>query len=572
MKMPGATAVGGIRGAIPASEIRDLHDQVGKLQDLERHFRLLLACLPPVSPFVVGNPCKRSLFSAAMQSPIHFLRNADALAAAARFARSLDAAGVPERGAVACLLANTPEYIAAYRGSTWSGRRFTPMSGRWTADDVAYVVGNCEADAVVVDARYAAIALEGTRHIDPTRRFLVGNAAVVALPGFRPWSEVEALSGAPYEKPLCGETMLYTSGTTGRPKGVLRQNTPKGPPPTVTAQAGAAMMSAFMPEGARAGIHLASAPLYHAGPNTYCDGALLLGADLVLMEHFDPEAFLAAVERFRATSTFLVPTHFVRLLRLPPEVRNRYDLSSLSLVCHGSAPVSVEVKRAMLDWWGPILYEFYGGTEGGGVQIGPTEWLAKPGSVGRPRPGLELAILDDAGNAVPPRAEGSVCFKLDATPFEYKGDPEKTRESRHGDGYFSLGDIGYVDEDGYLFLCDRRSDVIISGGVNLYPAKIESVILGLPFVADCCVVGVPNEEWGEEVRAVVQLCDVDAHANEAERAKAAVAIRAECRAKLSGPELPRAVDFDEALPRTETGKLARREIRERYWKGKGRKI
>jgi len=501
-----------------------------------------------------------------MQAGIHFLRNADAIASAARFARALDQAGVPARGAVAILMANTPEYIAAYRGATWSGRRLTPCSTRWTAADVAYVVGNCEAEAVVVDARYAEIALEGTRHLDPSRRFSVGGA----LPGFRPWSEVEALSSAPYENPLCGENMLYTSGTTGRPKGVLRQNTPSGPPPTVAAQAGAAMMSAFMPPGARDGIHLVSSPLYHSGPNTYCDGALLLGADLVLMEKFDPEAFLAAVERYRATSTFLVPTHFVRLLRLPPEIRSRYDLSSLSLVCHGSAPVSVDVKRAMIDWWGPILFEFYGGTEGGGVQISSQEWLRKPGSVGRPRPGLELAILDDEAKPVAPRTEGRVCFKLDATPFEYKGDPEKTRESRHGDGYFSLGDIGYVDEDGYLFLCDRRSDVIISGGVNLYPAKIESVILGLPFVADCCVVGVPNEEWGEEVRAVVQLCD--AEAGEAARADAAAAIRAACRAALSGPEVPRAVDFDPALPRTETGKLARRAIRERYWQGKGRRI
>ena len=510
-----------------------------------------------------------------MPSPIHFLRNADAIASAARFSRALDQAGVPTRGAVALLMANTPEYIAAYRGSTWSGRRLTPCSTRWTAAEVAYVVENCEADAVVVDARYAEIALEGTRHINPSRRFLVGTAIGNAggpLEGFRPWSNVEALSAAPYEKPLCGENMLYTSGTTGRPKGVLRHNTPSGPPPTITAQSGAAMMTAFLPEGARDGIHLVSSPLYHSGPNAYCDGALLLGADLVLMERFEPEAFLAAVERYRATSTFLVPTHFVRLLRLPPEVRNRYDLSSLSLVCHGSAPVSIEVKRAMIDWWGPILYEFYGGTEGGGVQIGSQEWLAKPGSVGRPRPGLELAILDDAGKSLPPKAEGRVCFKLDATPFEYKGDPEKTSESRHGDGYFSLGDIGYVDEDGYLFLCDRRSDVIISGGVNLYPAKIESVILGLPIVADCCVVGVPNEEWGEEVRAVVQLCDAGAHANEAERAKAADAIRAACRSKLSGPEVPRGVDFDEALPRTETGKLARRSIRDRYWEGKGRRI
>lgn len=529
-----------------------------------------------------------------MSNPIHFLRNADAIASAARFARALDGAGVPTRGAVAILMANTPEYIAAYRGATWSGRRLTPCSTRWTADDVAYVVENCEADALVVDARYADVVRDAARRIDPSRRFVVGDVTIsdspggaanrptssasttASLAGFRPWSEVEALSGAPYEKPLCGENMLYTSGTTGRPKGVLRKNTPSGPPPTLTAQSGAAMMTAFMPEGARDGIHLVSSPLYHSGPNAYCDGALLLGADLVLMERFEPEAFLAAVERFRATSTFLVPTHFVRLLRLPPEIRGRYDLSSLSLVCHGSAPVSVEVKRAMIDWWGPILYEFYGGTEGGGVQISSKEWLAKPGTVGRPRPGLELAILDDAGKALPPKSEGRVCFKLDVNPFEYKGDPEKTQESRHGDGYFSLGDVGYVDEDGYLFLCDRRSDVIISGGVNLYPAKIESVILGLPFVADCCVVGVPNDEWGEEVRAVVQLHDPAAseavRADAAERARVVDAIRAACREKLSGPEIPRGVDFDDALPRTETGKLARRTIRERYWQGRARRI
>ena len=504
-----------------------------------------------------------------MQPPIHFVRNADAIASAARFARALDAAGVPRRGAVAILMANTPEYIAAYRGATWSGRRLTPCSTRWTADDFAYVIGNCEADAVVVDARYAEIARDATRAIDPVRRFVVGQGA---LPGFRPWSEVEAFSGAPYESPLAGENMLYTSGTTGRPKGVLRRNAPVGPPPTLTAQSGAAMLSSFMSEDARAGIHLVSSPLYHAGPNTYCDGALLLGADLVLMEKFDAETFLATVERYRATSTFLVPTHFVRLLRLPPEIRNRYDLSSLTLVAHGSAPVSVDVKRAMIDWWGPILFEFYGGTEGGGVQIGAREWLQKPGSVGRPRPGLELAILDEAGKPVAPKTEGRVCFKLDATPFEYKGDPEKTSESRHGDGYFSLGDIGYVDEDGYLFLCDRRSDVIISGGVNLYPAKIESVILGLPFVADCCVVGVPNDEWGEEVRAVVQLCDPKDAQSEAGRAALVDSIRTTCREKLSGPEVPRTVDFDELLPRTETGKLARREIRARYWHGRGRRI
>ncbi|MCR9096163.1 MAG: AMP-binding protein [bacterium] len=498
-----------------------------------------------------------------MPTPIHTVRNASALAGAARFSRALDAAGVPTRGAVACLSANTPETLFTYRGTTWSGRRYTPLSGRWQADDVDYVVGNCEADAFVVDARYGDLVGDAAERIDPSRRFAIGGT----IPGFRPWSDVAALSGDAYEHPLAGENMLYTSGTTGRPKGVLRASASDGPPPTLTAAAGAAMMQAFLPVGAKDGVHLVAAPLYHAGPNTYCDGALVLGADVVLMEKFDPEAFLATVEETRATSTFLVPTHFVRLLRLPEEIRRRYDVSSLRLVCHGSAPVSVPVKRAMIEWWGPVLYEFYGGTEGGGAMIGPEEWLTKPGSVGKPRPDVEMAILDEAGEAVAANVEGTVAFALDESPFEYKDDAEKTAEGRVKPGWFTMGDIGFVDEDGYLFLCDRRADVIISGGVNIYPAQIESVLLERPEIADCCVVGAPNEEWGEEVRAVVQLVD-----GLTEDEDAVAAILDHCRAHLSGYQVPRAVDFDAALPRTETGKLARRTIRARYWAGRESRV
>ena len=434
-------------------------------------------------------------------APIHPVRNDEVIDGAARFARSLDAAGVARRGAVACLSANTPETLFAYRGATWSGRRWTPLSGRWTADEVDYVVGNCEAQALVVDARYADRVGAAARHVPAANRFAIGGS----IAGFRDWADVEKADGAPYPEPLAGETMLYTSGTTGRPKGVLRRTAEATAPPTMVASAGAAMMSAFLPEGARDGVHLVAAPLYHAGPNTYCDGALLLGADVVLMERFDPEAFLAAVDAHRATSTFLVPTHFVRLLRLPKEVRTRYDLSSLQLVCHGSAPVSVPVKRQMIEWWGPILFEFYGGTEGGGTMIDSRTWLEKPGSVGRPRPDVTMRILDEQGEAAPTGHEGTVAFAVDEFPFEYKDDPEKTAEGRIAPGWFTMGDVGYVDEDGYLFLCDRRADVIISGGVNIYPAQIESAILERPEVADCCVVGAPNDEWGEEVRAIVQL-------------------------------------------------------------------
>lgn len=502
-----------------------------------------------------------------MSAPIHYVENASVVSSAAQFARALDASEIPVRGAVACLTANTPETLAAYRGATWSGRRFTPLSSRWTAPEVDYVVGNCEADVLVVDARYADLALDAAHHVAPDRRFSVGGD----IEGFRPWTDVEALSSATYDRPKSGETMLYTSGTTGRPKGVMRTQTTEGPPPTMVASAGAAMMTAFLPEGARDGVHLVSAPLYHAGPSTYCDGALLLGADVVLMEKFDAESFLATVEKTGATSTFLVPTHFVRLLRLPEDVRNQYDLSSLSLVCHGSAPVSIPVKRAMIEWLGPVLFEFYGGTEGGGAMISSQEWLLKPGSVGRPRPDVDLQILDDDGELVSAGTEGTVAFGLGDSPFEYKDDPEKTAEGRVAPGFFTMGDIGYVDQDGYLFLCDRRADVIISGGVNIYPAQIESAILELDVVLDCCVVGIPNEEWGEEVRAVIQLAE-GASTESSDREAVVATIIAHCREALAGYQVPKGVDFDEALPRTETGKLARRSIRERYWAGRERRL
>jgi long-chain acyl-CoA synthetase len=493
---------------------------------------------------------------------MHVVKNTEVEEGSARFARMLDRIGVARRGGVACLLANTPEYLHAYRGTTWSGRRFTPMSGRWQADELAYVAENCEAECLGVDARYGD-RIGAAAHLVPAdRRFAVGGP----IAGFRDWREIEAEDASVYDTPLAGETMLYTSGTTGRPKGVLRQSAEDVPPPTRTGAAGKLMMSAFLPEGVRGGVHLVAAPLYHAGPNTYCDGALLLGSDVVLMERFDAEAFLAAVETHRATSTFLVPTHFVRLLRLPESVRNRYDVSSLQLVCHGAAPVSVAVKRAMIDWWGPVLFEFYGGTEGGGNMISSEEWLRKPGSVGRTRPGQVLRILNDEGQEVPVGQEGLICYALNDEPFEYKGDPEKTQASRQGEDSFTLGDVGFVDEDGYLFLCDRRADVIISGAVNIYPSQIESVLMELDSVADCCVVGIPNEEWGEEVRAVVQLEPSADLPNPEE------AILRHCRDRLSGYQVPRGVDFDRELPRTETGKLARRTIRARYWKDQERRV
>jgi long-chain acyl-CoA synthetase len=323
-----------------------------------------------------------------------------------------------------------------------------------------------------------------------------------------------------------------------------------------------AMLRQFMPDGDDR-VHLVAAPLYHAGPVSYCEGAALIGADVVLLDGWDAEAFLALVEQHRATSTFLVPIHFVRLLRLSEEVRARYDTSSLRLVVHGSAPVAPEVKRAMIDWFGPVLYEFYGGTEGGGCSISSHDWLRKPGSVGRPFPNVEVHVLDDDGHKCAPDVEGTLWFRQ-PDGFVYKDDPAATQAAQR-DGLVTLGDIGYVNEDGFVFLCDRRADVIVSGGVNVYPAQIEAALLAHPAVADCCVVGVPDDEWGEAVHAVVQLVDpaADGWADE---------LAAWCRERLAGYQLPRSFEVRAELPRTEAGKLARRTLRDGYWQGRSRRI
>ncbi len=469
-----------------------------------------------------------------------------------RFARALDAAGVAPRAGVAALLPNAPEMLYAYRGASWSGRTWTPICWHWKPDEVAYVVRDSGAQAFVAHASMAEAALAACESVPPQARLCVGGR----IPGFRRYEEVAQHSAAPLSDSLAGDTLLYTSGTTGRPKGVLRPSRAAQPPPGLTGQAGRAMLERAAGEAAR-GPHLVAAPLYHSGPNTYCEGAVLLGADIVLLERWDEREFLRAVESERVVSTFLVPTHFVRLLRLDEAVRESFDLSSLRLVVHGAAPVAIDVKRRMIDWLGPILFEFYGGTEGGGVGISSEEWLAHPGSVGRPGPGLEVHVLDSHGRPCAAGVAGDVYFRA-GTSFEYKGDPEKTAEGRRGD-LFTLGDVGYQDASGYLYLCDRRADVIISGGVNVYPAQVEAALLEHPAVADCCVVGVSSAEWGEEVAAVVQLDPARATTGP----ELARELRSHCRERLAGYQVPRRVEFAPRLERTETGKLARRAIRER---------
>jgi long-chain acyl-CoA synthetase len=481
------------------------------------------------------------------------VENSEIQSQAHRFARALDDAGVGRRASVAVLLPNVPEFVYCLRGATWSGRTFTPVNWHLSADDIAYVVENCEPSALVIHADFSEQAEALAANVPPSARFAVGGT----IPGFRSFDEVATFSGDDLDKPLAGTLMLYTSGTTGKPKGVKTDVPDDGPPPCLASRMGSAMLSAFLPDDTE-GIHLVVAPLYHAGPSTYSEGAALLGSDVIIMEQWDPEEFLRIVESERVTSTFMVPTHFVRLLQLPEETRSKYDTRSLKLVTHGAAPVSPDVKRRMIEWLGPVLFEFYGGTEGGGVSIDSHTWLAHPGSVGRPRPGLVIHILDEAGQPLPAGEAGDVYFANDGGRFEYKDDPEKTASAYRGDLY-TLGDIGYLDDEGFLYLRDRKADTIITGGVNVYPAQIESVLLEHPSVRDCCVVGLLDEEWGERVLAVVEPHDQNASQDPIREA-----LQALCLKRLGSQQRPREYVFATSLPRTETGKLPHRKVRDVY--------
>jgi long-chain acyl-CoA synthetase len=360
-----------------------------------------------------------------------------------------------------------------------------------------------------------------------------------------------------------GVAMLYSSGTTGRPKGILR------PLPETSPDVGLPLFD-FLAElwEYRAGMrYLSPAPLYHSAPHYAVGLTLRAGGTAVIMEHFDPEAYLALVERHRITHSQLVPTMFSRMLKLPGEVRQRYGLSSLEYVVHAAAPCPIPVKQEMIDWWGPIIHEYYGATEGlGFTACDSAEWLAHPGTVGKVMLG-ELEILGEAGQSLPVGESGAIWFKT-ASPFEYFDDPEKTREARSADGTMStVGDVGYLDVDGFLHLTDRATFMIICGGVNIYPQECENLLITHPKVADAAVFGAPNDDLGEEVKAVVQP---------AAGVEPGPALEAElidfCRESLAHMKCPRSIDFADALPRLPTGKLYKRLLRDRYWQGRKSRI
>ena len=471
-------------------------------------------------------------------------------------AQLLRAAGLKGGDCIALMMDNVPEYFEIAWGAQRSGLYFACISTKLTPDEVAYILNDSGAKLLFATPGLAAVAgAAADQAPGVTRRLVVGGAAA----GFEDYAA--ARDARPAERiadESAGADMLYSSGTTGRPKGIRVALTGAPIDAPNPLQMMANMLFGIQPDA----VYLSPAPLYHAAPLRWCMSVHKIGGTVVVMEKFDPEGYLAAVERYRITDSQLVPTMFVKMLKLPEDTRARYDVSTLKMAVHAAAPCPVPVKEQMIAWWGPILFEYYAGTEGNGFcMLNATEWLAHKGSVGKALLG-ELRIVGEDGNEVPVGESGTVYF-ANGPQFEYHNAPEKTAESRHPQGWSTLGDVGYVDADGYLYLTDRKAFMIISGGVNIYPQEAENILVTHPKVADVAVFGVPNEEMGEEVKAVIQPVSM---------ADATPEFAAEllgwCRERLSHIKCPRSVDFLEELPRHPTGKLYKRLLRDRYWTGR----
>ncbi|MBV9169935.1 MAG: acyl-CoA synthetase [Chloroflexi bacterium] len=485
----------------------------------------------------------------------------DLLARANRLVHGLRAIGLQPGEAIAAVLPNSAEAYELYLAMQQAGWYLVPINFHLVGPEIAYILQDSEARVFVAHERFAdacqaAVIQAG---LPSERAFAVGN-----IDGFRAFDELK--SGQPSTSPpqrTLGSVMNYTSGTTGRPKGVRRPL--QGIEPEEV-DLPAPLLAYGVTREEQDNVHLLACPWYHTAPLVMSIPSMHLGHSLVIMERFGPEQCLLKIQQYQVTITHLVPTQFVRMLALPQVVRNSYDVSSLRHVIHGAAPCSPDVKRRMIEWWGPVLDEYYNSTEGvGGTIIQSEEWLRKPGSVGKARGDNEFAILDDAGNVLPVGQIGTVYSKA-RDDFSYFKDPEKTARARRGP-YATVGDVGYLDEDGYLYLCDRQSDMIISGGVNIYPAEVESVLITHPSVGDVAVFGVPNDEWGEEVKAVVEP-----RAGVAPSAELAQSLLEFCSGKMARYKLPRSIDFLEQLPRDPSGKLYKRKLRDAYWRDRERAI
>ena len=491
-----------------------------------------------------------------------------------RVIHGLRSAGVSPGDTVALMCGNRREFFEVTVAAMHSGLVIVPVNWHWVAAELAYVLADSDAAALIVEDRYVDVAV--TACADPQAagcpvRIVIGGAAPDATvpDGFLAYEDL--LAGADDSEPedqASGGPMFYTSGTTGFPKGVRSAITAVGHDMSLIdliAQAAVGMLG--IPKD---GVTLLEGPAYHSAQWALSVYPMLGAATTVVMRHhFDPAELLDLVDRHGVTNIHLVPTQFIRLLKLPDDVRERFDGGSLVTVVHGAAPCPIDVKQRMIEWWGPSITEYYGGTEGGFLTVVTgEEWLAKPGSLGRATAMTELMIVDDDGKICAVGESGQIYFKSRiGADFEYHKAPEKTEAAHREPGVGTLGDVGYLDDEGFLFMSDRKIDMIISGGVNIYPAEIESVLVGHPAVVDAAVFGIPDDEMGEQVKAAVELTEGTTGSDEL-----AAELIAFVREALAGYKAPRSVDFEETLPRHPTGKLYKRLLRDPYWEGSGRTI
>ncbi|MCW2686184.1 MAG: fadD4 4 [Mycobacterium sp.] len=479
-----------------------------------------------------------------------------------RYGRGLQGMGLRPGDVLVMLLPNTVENLAVYFAAMQTGLYIVAVNWHLTGPEIAYIISDSGAKVLVAHERFAEAARAAA---DESGLPAEGRFAAGSIDGFQALEDLGAdePAGRPDIRTL-GAPMLYTSGTTGKPKGVRRPLTGAHPDAVPVGAIGFFSLFGLTPFDGH--VHICSSPLYHTAVLNFSAISIQLGHKVVLMDKWDAEEMLRLIEEHHVTHSHMVPTQFRRLLALPEEVRAKYDVSSLRNVIHGAAPCPPEVMRQMLQWWGPVVTEYYAATEGGGSTITAQEWLRRPGSVGKAWPYSVIKVHDEEGNEVPTGEVGTVYMQMGGSSFSYHNDEKKTLASRSGD-LFTVGDVGHLDEDGYLYLQDRKSNMIISGGVNVYPAEIENELIMHPKVIDIAVFGVPDEDWGEQIKAVVQAADgvVPDDALTAELLEYA-------KSRLAKFKLPRSIDYIDTMPRDPNGKLYKRKLRDPYWADRDVKI
>jgi long-chain acyl-CoA synthetase len=488
-----------------------------------------------------------------------------------KIVHGLRAMGLKEGDSVAAMLPNCAEYLALHLAVVQSGMFLAPINWHLAGPEVAYIVADANAKAFFFHERSMKASMAALNEIalDKKSAFLISDNNTEALAqeqGVSPYSQLvkEQPTDMPADR-ATGMVMFYTSGTTGKPKGVRRKV------PTVSPDQAATNFTMFLSlfgiEAENDNVHYCGSPLYHTAAMNWSTNSLHMGHAVVMHDKWDAERMLQAIDKYRVTTAHVVPTQLVRLLKLPEDLRAKYDVSSMRHLLHTAAPCSPDVKRTIINWFGPCVYEYYASTEGGGAICNSQEWLDNPGTVGKAWYGADIKILDDEGNEVATGEKGGVYMLMpEISRFEYKGDKAKTEKERRGD-YFTAGDVGYLNENGFLFLCDRKIDMIISGGANIYPAEIENVLILHPSVADCAVFGIPNDDWGEEIKAVIQPV---------EGVESGTALTEDilsfCADRLAKMKWPKSIDYMEQLPRDPNGKLYKRRLRDPYWENSDVKV